>query len=174
MTRWTLKTLAAVAVLSTLLVVAVAPASAAGGAAPLGARCTGTIQITGADPIGNPTKAAYGGDCGGSLGIKGMQGAIAVTGPASSSVCGSAGGFAAQHSDTLTSADGSRLFVRVLENACQEAPGAYHCIGTYTVAGGTGRFVTSTGSGGFDGHVSFNPDGSGSFQATYLGQLSGL
>jgi len=174
MTRWTLKTLATVAALSTLLVVAVAPASAAGGAAPLGARCTGTIQITGADSSGNPTNAVYGGDCAGNLGIKGMKGAIAVTGPASSSVCGSAGGFAAQHADTLTNADGSRVFLRVIENACQEGPGAYHCIGTYTVTGGTGRFAFATGSGGFDGHVSFNPDGSGSFQATYIGQLSGL
>ena len=174
MTRWTLKTLATAAALSALLVGAVAPASAAGETAPLGARCTGTIQITGADQSGNPTNAAYGGDCRGNLGIKRMQGAIAVTGPASSSVCGSAGGFGAQHADTLTSADGSRLFLRVLENACQEGPGAYHCIGTYTVTGGTGRFAGATGSGGFDGHVSFNPDGSGSFQATYIGQLSGL
>jgi hypothetical protein len=103
-----------------------------------------------------------------------MRGAIAVTGPASSSVCGGAGGFAAQHADTLTSADGSRLFLRVLENACQEGPGAYHCIGSYTVTGATGRFAGATGGGGFDGHVSFNPDGSGSFKAAYIGQLSGL
>jgi hypothetical protein len=174
MTRWTLKTFATVAALSALLVVGVAPASAAGGTAPVGARCTGAIQITDADQSGNPTNAVYGGDCGANLGIKGMQGAITVTGAASSSVCGSAGGFAAQHSDTLTSADGSRLFVRVLENACQEGLGAYHCIGTYTVTGGTGRFAAATGSGEFDGHVSFKPDGSGSFQAMYIGQLSGL
>jgi hypothetical protein len=174
MTRWIFKTFATVAALSVLLVVAVAPASARGGTAPVGARCTGAIQITGADPSGNPTNAVYGGDCGGNLGIKGMQGAIAVTGAASSSVCGSAGGFAAQHSDTLTSADGSRLFVRVLENACQDGPGAYHCIGTFTVTGGTERFAAANGSGGFDGQVSFKPDGSGSFQATYVGQLTGL
>ena len=174
MTHWTLKTLATVAALSALLIVAVAPASAAGETAQLGARCTGTIQITAADQSGNPTNAAYGGDCTGNLGIKHMQGAIAVTGPASSSVCGSAGGFGAQHADTLTSVDGSRLFLRVLENACQEGPGAYHCIGSYTVTGGTGRFAGATGSGGFDGQVSFNPDGSGSFQATYTGLLSGL
>src|SRR5215471_4053364 len=157
MTRWTLKTLATVAALSALLVVAVAPASAAGGTAPLSARCTGTIQITGADQSGNPTNAVYGGNCAANLGIKAMQGAIAVTGPASSLVCGSSGGFSAQHSDTLTSADGSRVFLRVLENACQEGPGAFHCIGTYTLTGGTGRFASATGSGGFDGQVSFNP-----------------
>jgi hypothetical protein len=106
--------------------------------------------------------------------MKRMQGAIAVTGPASSSVCGSRGGFGAQHADTLTGGDGSRIFLCVVENACLEGISAYHCIGTYTVTGGTGRFAGATGSGGFDGHVSFNPDGSGSFQATYLGQLNGL
>jgi hypothetical protein len=41
------------------------------------------------------------------------------------------------------------------------------------VTGGTGRFAGATGSGSFDGHVSFNPNGSGSFQATYFGQISG-
>jgi hypothetical protein len=102
-----------------------------------------------------------------------MQGTIAVTGPASTSVCGAAGGFAAQHSDSLTVADGSRVFFLVTEDACQEGPGAYHCIGSYTVTGGSGRFAGATGTGTFDGHVSFNPNGSGTFQATYFGQISG-
>lgn len=171
MKRRTLTTLATVAGVFTLLVVATAPVSAAP-SVPFGARCTGTIQVTGADPAGNPTTAAYGGPCMGDLGIKQMQGTIAVTGPASTSVCGAAGGFAAQHSDTLTAADGSQLFLHVVENACQEGPGAYHCIGTYTVTGGTGRFAGATGTGRFDGHVQFNPDGSGTFQATYFGRIS--
>jgi hypothetical protein len=142
-------------------------------ATPLGARCNGSIQVTGADQNGNPTTAAYGGPCVGNLGVNSMQGTIAVTGPVSTSVCGAAGGFAAQHSDSLTVADGSRVFVRVIEDACQEGPGAYHCIGSYTVTGGSGRFAGATGTCTFDGHVSFNPNGSGTFQATYFGQISG-
>jgi hypothetical protein len=74
---------------------------------------------------------------------------------------------------TLLGAHGSEVFRRVVENACQEGPAAYHCIGSYSVTGGTGRFEHATGTGNFDGHVSFNPDGSGSFQATYFGQISG-
>ena len=166
-----LTTLAMLTGVFTLLVVAAAPAAAAT-PNPFGALCSGSIQVTGADAAGNPTSAAYGGPCNGNLGINRMQGTIAVTGPASSSVCGAAGGFAAQHSDTLTAADGSQLFVRVVEDACQEGPGAYHCIGTYTVTGGTGRFAGASGTGTFDGHVSFNPDGSGTFRATYFGKIA--
>jgi hypothetical protein len=134
--------------------------------------CNGSIQITATDPNGNPTSAAYGGPCAATIGVKNMHGVITVTGPASSSVCGAAGGFAAEHSDILTTADGSQLRLRVVENACQEAPGSYHCIGTYTVIGGTGRFAGDRGAGDFDGHVSFNPDGSGTFQASYSGSVS--
>jgi hypothetical protein len=58
------------------------------------------------------------------------------------------------------------------EVACAEGPGVFHCVGTYVVTGGTGRFAGATGSGTFDGHVTFNPDGSGTFQATYAGNVS--
>ena len=169
MNRRSMKALATVAGAFALLGVAAAPASA-GASPPLDAGCAGTIQVTAADQSGNPTAAAYGGGCKGSLGVNGMQGAIAVTGLAATSVCGNAGGFGAEHSDILTAADGAQLVLRVVENACGEGPGAYHCIGTYTITGGTGRFVGATGTGTFDGHVNFNPNGSGTFRASYVGQ----
>src|SRR5262245_25043186 len=171
MTRRHLKALAIVAGAFALLGVAAAPASAAS-STPLSAACAGTIQVTAADPSGNPTAAAYGGGCMGSLGISSMQGAIVVTGPAPTSVCGNSGGFGAEHTDTLTAANGAKLFLRVVENACGEGPGAYHCTGTYTITGGTGRFVGATGTGTFDGHVSFDPNGSGTFRATYLARTA--
>ena len=92
-----------------------------------------------------------------------MHGDIQVTGPSS------CGGFTAQHSDTITAANGDQLYVQVVEDACPVAPNAFHCVGTYSITGGTGRFANATGNGVFDGLVDFNE---GKFQATYSGQIS--
>jgi hypothetical protein len=170
MKRKIMAPLAAIAGVFTLLAIVTAPVSA-GEQVPFKASYAGSIQITGADSAGNPTMAAYGGQGVGShLGNGRMDGSIAVTGPAPS--CGAAGGFTAQHTDTLTAADGSKLVLQVNEVACQVTPGTFHCSGTYTVISGTGRFANSTGQGAFDGLVSFNPDGSGTFNASYAGTIS--
>jgi len=79
------------------------------------------------------------------------------------------GGFTAQHSDTITAANGDQLFMQVIEDACPVAPGSFHCRGTYSVTGGTGHFANATGNGVFDGLVDFTK---GQFQATYSGQIS--
>ena len=79
------------------------------------------------------------------------------------------GGFTAQHSDTITAANGDQLYLQVIEDACPVAPGSFHCLGTYTVTGGTGRFANATGNGVFDGLVDFTQ---GKFQATYSGRIS--
>jgi hypothetical protein len=171
MNRLIMAPLAALAGAVTVLAIAVAPASAAPSTT-FAAGFAGNIQITSADPAGNPMSAAYGGSGVGTHRINRMQGTINVQGPAPS--CGEAGGFTAQHMDTLTASDGSQLVVQVNEVACGIGSATYRCEGTYKVLSGTGRFARATGSGAFDGVVSFNPDGSGQFLATYFGQLSGV
>jgi hypothetical protein len=170
MKRLIMAPLAALAGAFALLVIAVTPASAAQSTT-FAAGFAGDIQVTSADTAGNPMSAAYGGPGVGTNRINRMQGTINVQGPAPS--CGAAGGFTAQHTDTLTAADGSQLVVLVNEVACGIDPSSFRCEGTYRVLSGTGRFARATGSGAFNGVVSFNPDGSGQFLATYFGQLAG-
>ena len=139
---------------------------------PFAANSSGTILITGIGPMG-PEAAQYGGQgIATQFGVVGLQGDIAVTGPASTCE----GGFAATHKDVLTSADGSRVLVDITEQSCPrpESPGTYDCTGSYKITGGTGRFAGVSGSGTWGGSVTFGPDGSGPFTTNYSGVIAGL
>ena len=80
-----------------------------------------------------------------------------------------ANGFTAHHQDVLTAANGDQIYLLIIEDACPVAPNVFHCVGTYSVTGGTGRFAGASGEGVFDGLVDF---GSRQFTATYTGQIS--
>src|SRR5688572_18373776 len=111
MKRLITASLATVALGFTVLVAGAAPVSAA--TSPLRASYSGAIQVTSADDAGNPMTAKYGGSgVGQHLGASQMNGVIAVLSPAPSCA---AGGFTARHTDTLTAADGSKLFLQVDE-----------------------------------------------------------
>ncbi len=155
------------ATLAAGLVAATPPSGAA--SPPLFGSVGGNLQVTGVGPNG-PTSAVYSGTgTAAQLGLARMQGDIAITGPAS---CPN--GFAATHSDTLTASDGSRVHMTISETSCPRPadPSTYDCTGTYTVTGGTGRFASATGSGGWTGSVAFSPDGSATFATSYSGTLS--
>jgi hypothetical protein len=93
-----------------------------------------------------------------------VGGDIAVTGAPS---C--AGGFTALHQDVLTAANGDQIYLLVIEDACPVATNVFHCVGTYSVTGGTGRFSGASGDGVFDGLVDF---GAKQFTASYTGRIS--
>jgi hypothetical protein len=157
MKRMFLNTLATVFV---LLAVVPAPDSAAAQVqVPFYIGIAGTAGFTG------PGTGAYDGTGSGThLGNSKVHGDIQVT--VAPNGCG---GFTAQHSDTITAANGDQLYLQIIEDACPVATGSFHCTGTYSVTGGTGRFANATGNGVFDGLVDFTQ---GRFQATYSGQIS--
>jgi hypothetical protein len=76
----------------------------------------------------------------------------------------------------LTAANGDTVFMNIAQNICQAgASQIYDATGTYTVAGGTGRFANATGSGTTSTRASFpgsSPSGSGSFAITADGTIS--
>ena len=157
-----------VAAVTVLLGVTAAPVAAAKWK--LNALFSGTLQITAVDAGGNPTRAFYSGQGGGtSLGLAQMQGDIAITGPAA--CAGGVTGFTATHTDTLTASNGDALFLTVNETSCPRpaTPNIYDCAGTYIVGGGAGRFAGATGSGNWGGTVTFGPGGAATFSSTYSG-----
>jgi hypothetical protein len=155
---------AAVAMLA-VVVAGGAPASA-NQQVPFNARYAGDFGFT------SPNTAAYGGPgVGQHLGASQMNGTIALLAIVNPGTECANGGFKAEHTDTMSAADGSQLTLKVIEIACQTTAtsGQYRCVGTYSVVGGTGRFAGATGQGTFDGLVSFN---TGKFDATYNGTIS--
>ena len=162
MKRLFLSTLAMVAAVVATLAVAAAPVLAAS-MTPLGASFTGTAGFTDY----NAGKGQYDGSGSSTnLGKAKVHGDIQVTGAP-----GCTGGFSANHSDVMTAANGDKIFLTVTEDACPVTPGSlqFHCVGTYAIIGGTGRYATATGNGVFDGDVDF---ALGQFQATYRGLIS--
>ena len=127
---------------------------------PFSGTYSGTVAFTG------PASAAFQGSGTAShLGKSTIVGTVQVAGPASS--CSD--GFAAQHTITLTAANGDQLFLVVTDDSCQVAPGMYEGTGTYEITGGTGRFADATGSGTFDGRGDFT---TGTFLQKFEGTIS--
>ncbi len=112
----------------------------------------------------SPSTAAYqGSGTATHLGRSTVVGTVAAVGPANCE------GFAAQHTITITAADGDQLFLVVTDDSCLEGPNQYHGLGTFEITGGTGRFTDATGSGTFEGHGDFN---AGTFLQTLEGTIS--
>jgi hypothetical protein len=151
-------TFATFAVVFALLAVFAASTLAKGGS-PLKASFAGSAGFT------SPTTGEYNGTGKSTfLGKSQVHGEIQVTGAPSCE-----GGFTATHNDTITAANGDKLYMQVTEDACPTAPGAFRCIGTYMITGGTGEFSQATGTGVFEGDVDF---AQGKFQLTYSGLYS--
>jgi hypothetical protein len=74
----------------------------------------------------------------------------------------SAGGDGAptQGSQTLTAADGSTINQQLVGGTCQSGPNSFRTTSTYTITGGSGRFVAATGTGTHVRDVDF-PNGFG-------------
>jgi len=160
MKRLLLNAFAMVATVVATLAILTAPVFAAS-MSPFEAAFSGTAGFTG------PTTGVYDGSgVSTKLGKATVHGEIQVIG---APAC--AGGFTATHSDVITAANGEKLYLTVFEDACPVAPDSFkfHCIGTYNIIGGTGRYAEASGMGTFDGVVDF---GQGQFQASYLGLIS--
>ena len=150
------RTLAAAIVVTALTPLAAMPAIAQQ-QLPFKGAFSGTVTFT------SQTTAAYQGSGTAShLGKSTIVESVQAVGQASS--CSD--GFAAQHTITLTAANGDQLFLVVTDDSCQVAPGVYEGTGTYEITGGTGRFADATGSGTFDGRGDFNT-------GTFLQKLEG-
>jgi hypothetical protein len=152
--------LAATAATVALTATIAAPVFAAQNAVPFKANYEGTLTWT------IPMQAAdlSGSGNGTHLGNSQLQGAFEVVSPATTCE-----GFNTRHLDTLTAANGDQLFVEIHDLTCAVAPGLYHCVGTYTVTGGTGRFEGATGEGDFLGDVNF---GASTFKLAFSGTVS--
>jgi hypothetical protein len=81
------------------------------------------------------------------------DGIVTIVGPANCQ-----GGFSVQNADVLTAANGDQLRIAITQQSCPIAPGVYQGAGSWTVTGGTGRFVDASGAGTFTGIGDFNTD----------------
>jgi hypothetical protein len=154
------KLIGATALTVMLVTVGLQPALAA---SPLPFRASYSGVIT--PPNGPPPVDLSGRGTASFLGASTNSGHIAVTGPAS---C--AGGFAVRNDEILRSIDdGDQIWLTIIDQSCPIAPGVYHGVGTYTVTGGTGRFVGASGQGTFDGRGDFNQ---GTYVISFTGTIS--
>ena len=92
-----------------------------------------------------------------------------------STITGSAacGGFTATEQDTYTGANGDSVFQTVHDTICPTStPGAFQLTGSFTVTGGTGRFIDASGSGTVSASVTFTSATSGTFAGTQTGTIT--
>lgn len=83
------------------------------------------------------------------------------------------GGFTAIEQDTYTGANGDSVFQTVHDTICPTStPGAFQLTGSFTVTGGTGRFVDASGSGTVSASVTFTSATSGTFVGTQTGTIT--
>jgi hypothetical protein len=159
------KTLAILGGTALLLGVAIAPAFAAT-TVPFNATYSGSYTPDAANPslfhLSGAGKATR-------LGQSTDVGTVAITGPATTCTYG---GFAVSDDETFTSTDdGDQVSIHMVDEACQTTPtsNVFHQHGTYTVTGGTGRFVGASGTGTFDCYGDFN---SFTFNSSFSGSIS--
>ena len=127
------------ALVAVILVTALAamPAFAAD-ARPFAGVFTGNVAFT-------PTGATYqGSGTATHLGASAIAAVVVPVGPADCD------GFAAQHTITLTAANGDQVHIFVEDVSCFESPVQIHGVGTFQVTGGAGRFASATGAGTFE------------------------
>jgi hypothetical protein len=128
-------------VLGLLTVVSAFPAAFAAHSTPFNGNGTGTFTDT------SPTTVLIAGtghyD---HLGLTTLRFPSTITGQAA------CGGFTATEQDNYTGANGDSVYLTVHDTICPtSSPGAFQLSGSFTVTGGTGRFVDASGSGTFAG-----------------------
>ena len=83
------------------------------------------------------------------------------------------GGFTATEQDTYTGANGDSVFQTVHDTICPTStPSDFQLTGSFTVTGGTGRFVDASGSGTVSASVTFTSTTSGTFAGTQTGTIT--
>lgn len=78
-------------------------------------------------------------------------GAVQIVGPSSCT-----NGFAVINQETITTANGDIINIKITDESCPVSPGVYEGKGTYEIMGGTGRFLNASGAGNFNGMGDFN------------------
>ena len=116
-------------------------------------------------PHGPPPETLSGAGSATHLGASSNSGYGVVTGPATCP-----GGFAARNDEVLTSTDkGDQIYFTSTSQDCPVSPGIFQAVGTFTVTGGTGRFVDARGGGNLTGRPDFN---AGTFEFSFTGTIS--
>lgn len=132
------------------LVVVAVPVDTAFGAGtrqlPIHGSYSGTVSFTSATTV-----VFTGAGVAGRLGRGTSQGIAVVTGPDGTIP----GGLDNVNTETFTAANGDTLTITSQDVAVPVAPGVTHGTGSWTVTGGTGRFLDATGSGTLDGYADF-------------------
>jgi hypothetical protein len=101
------------------------------------------------------------------LGLTNLRFPSTITGQAA------CGGFTATEQDTYTGANGDSIFQTVHDTICPtSAPNAFTLSGSFTITGGTGRFVGATGSGTVQASITFTSATTGTFSGTQTGTIS--
>lgn len=100
------------------------------------------------------------------LGKSSLVGTTTVTG---SSECG---GFVGTEKDTITAANGDRLFLSGKGVSCPAGTTVFHDNVTFTITGGTGRFAHASGSGITQTTIDLTSQTTATFAATIAGIIN--
>jgi len=85
----------------------------------------------------------------------------------------SCGGFTATEQDVYTAANGDAINLAISDVICStSSPGVFQVTGSFTVAGGSGRFADASGSGTIQGTATFVTATSGTFSESTTGTIS--
>ncbi len=118
---------------------------------------TRPFHVHGSNTFGLNTMFSQGSAHGTYLGHGATSGSFALTGPISA-CAGGTDPHNTQGSNTFTASDGATITVSTSGNTCQSGPTTFAGTATYTITGGTGRFVGATGRGTVVTHTTL-PDG---------------
>jgi len=149
-------------VLGFLMVLSAFPAAFATSSVPFNGSGTGTFTDTSPTTVLIIGTGYYD-----HLGLTTLRFPSTITGPAA------CGGFTATEQDNYTGANGDSVYLTVHDTICPTStPGAFQLNGSFTVTGGTGRFVDASGSGTVSAAVTFTSATSGTFSGTQTGTIS--
>ncbi len=149
-------------VLGFLMVLSAFPAAFATSSVPFNGSGTGTFTDTSPTTVLIIGTGYYD-----HLGLTTLRFPSTITGPAG------CGGFTATEQDDYTSASGDSVFLTVHDTICPTStPNAFQLTGSFTVTGGTGRFIDASGSGTVHASVTFTSATSGTFSGTQAGTIT--
>ena len=82
------------------------------------------------------------------------------------------GGFTGTEKDTITAANGDKIFLSGHGVSCPTTPTIFHDTVTFTINGGTGRFAEASGSGTTQTTITITSQTTASFTATITGTIN--